>query len=285
MKKIFLSISIFCLICFLQNNVYAQNAVQTEAPVATPTATTTNNLNENTEMKKTTKKKMKEAIEDSVATENTEAQPNSEANEKLENIIVLELKDGPVIIELKPEIAPNHVERFKQLTRQGFYDNIVFHRVIDGFMAQTGDPTGTGRGGSGQNINSEFSDEKHVRGTLSMARAADPNSADSQFFIMFSDAPHLDGNYSAFGQVIAGMDNVDKIKRGTGANGMVSNPDKIIKMRVAADIPQAELPASLRGEDADAVDANNVTSGATDATPAAPATQAEQSAPADAKAK
>lgn len=154
----------------------------------------------------------------------------------LENTIYLELKDGRVTIELRPDLAPNHVTRVKELVRQKFYDGIVFHRVIEDFMAQTGDPTGTGTGGSGQHLDAEFSDEKHLRGTLSMARAADPNSADSQFFIVFKTAPWLDGQYSIWGQVTDGMDAVDKIKMGAPGSGAVDDPDKIISMRVAADV-------------------------------------------------
>lgn len=150
------------------------------------------------------------------------------------NEIIIELKTGSVKIELYPDVAPNHVERLKTLTKQGFYDGIVFHRVIDGFMAQTGDPTGTGSGGSDlPDLEAEFNDTKHVRGVLSMARAANPNSANSQFFICFDDAPWLDKQYTAFGKVIEGMDNIDKIKKGDGANGMVQNPDKIISMKLA----------------------------------------------------
>lgn len=175
-----------------------------------------------------------------------EEKTDEKAGQDLDNILVMELKDGKVIAELRPDLAPNHVARIKELTREGFYDGIVFHRVIDGFMAQTGDPTGTGRGGSGQNLDAEFSSEKHVRGTLSMARAADPNSADSQFFIMFGESPHLDNNYTVFGQVVEGMDNVDKIKKGFGPNGMVSDPDKIISMKVAADLEYTDLPESLK---------------------------------------
>jgi len=119
--------------------------------------------------------------------------------------------------------------------RQGFYDGTPFHRVIEGFMAQGGDPTGTGTGGSGKKLPAEFSNEKHVRGTVSMARSADPNSADSQFFIVFQDAPWLDGKYTIWGKVTEGMEFVDKIKRGEGQNGIVQNPDKIISMKVAAD--------------------------------------------------
>ncbi|WP_421726754.1 peptidylprolyl isomerase [Bauldia sp.] len=143
----------------------------------------------------------------------------------------METTHGPVVIALRPDLAPNHVARIKELARQGFYDGIVFHRVIDGFMAQTGDPTGTGMGGSGQNLNAEFNAEPHVRGTCSMARAADPNSADSQFFICFGDAGFLDRQYTVWGQVIDGMDAVDKIKRGEP----VEDPDKIVSLKVAAD--------------------------------------------------
>lgn len=154
----------------------------------------------------------------------------------MENTIYLELKGGRVTIELRPDLAPNHVARIKELTRQGFYDGIVFHRVIDGFMAQTGDPTGTGTGGSGQKLQAEFSKENHLRGTVSMARAQHPDSADSQFFICFSAAPFLDGQYTVWGQVIDGMEHVDAIKKGAGQNGIVSDPDKIISMKVAADV-------------------------------------------------
>jgi peptidylprolyl isomerase len=153
-----------------------------------------------------------------------------------ENTLYLDLKDGRVVIELKPDLAPNHVARIKELTRQGFYDGLVFHRVIDGFMAQTGDPQGTGMGGSGQKLKAEFSNYKHVRGTTSMARAQDPNSADSQFYIMFAPAPHLDRQYTVWGQVVEGMDFVDMIKKGSPSrNGSVTEPDRIIKMQVAAD--------------------------------------------------
>ena len=154
----------------------------------------------------------------------------------LENTILMDLKNGQVVIEMLPEFAPKHVERIKELVRQEFYDGVVFHRVIEGFMAQGGDPTGTGTGGSGKNLDAEFSDAQHVRGTLSMARSQNPNSADSQFFICFADAPHLNGQYTVWGRVVEGMEFVDQIKRGDGANGMVSDPDKIIKMRVAGDL-------------------------------------------------
>ncbi len=154
-----------------------------------------------------------------------------------ENTLVLQLKDGDVYIQMYPQVAPNHVARIKELTRQGFYDGLNFHRVIDGFMAQTGDPRGNGTGGSGQNIDAEFNSVHHTRGTVSMARASNPNSADSQFFICFKDAGFLDGQYTVWGQVVRGMEYVDNIKRGDpNNNGAVSNPDKIISMKVLADI-------------------------------------------------
>jgi peptidylprolyl isomerase len=149
-----------------------------------------------------------------------------------ENTIYLDLKDGRVVIQLRPDLAPNHVARIKELTRQGFYNGLVFHRVIDGFMAQTGDPTGTGMSGSGQKLNAEFSKASHLRGAVSMARANDPNSADSQFFICFAPATFLDGQYTIWGQVVSGMEFVDNITRGEPP----ANPDKIVKMQVAADV-------------------------------------------------
>lgn len=156
-----------------------------------------------------------------------------------QNTIYIDMQFGRIVIELRPDLAPNHVARIKELARQGFYDGTPFHRVIRGFMAQGGDPTGTGMGGSGQKLKAEFSKEKHVRGSVSMARAADPNSADSQFFIVLEAAPHLDGQYTLWGKVVEGMDVVDKIKKGDPArNGTVSDPDKIVKMRVAADVKE-----------------------------------------------
>lgn len=158
------------------------------------------------------------------------------AERDLENTLHLELKDGRVVIELRPDLAPNHVARIKELVRAKFYDGIVFHRVIDGFMAQTGDPTGTGMGGSGQKLMAEFSREKHVRGTCSMARAQSPDSADSQFFICFDDSRFLDGKYTVWGQVAEGMEIVDKIKKGSDDdNGSVDDPDSIVSLSVAAD--------------------------------------------------
>ena len=149
-----------------------------------------------------------------------------------ENTLILELKSGKVVIALRPDLAPNHVARYKELTRKGFYDGVVFHRVIPGFMAQTGDPTGTGSGGSDlDDLKSEFSNEKHKRGTVSAARTNDPHSANSQFFICFDDARFLDKQYTVWGRVTEGMDNVDKIKRGEP----VKNPDKIVKAHMAAD--------------------------------------------------
>lgn len=154
-----------------------------------------------------------------------------------ENTLIMQLKDGNVTIKLRPDLAPKHVARIKELARQGYYDGTVFHRVIDGFMAQGGDPTGTGSGGSGQNLPAEFSNAKHVRGTLSMARTSNPNSADSQFFICFGPTPHLDGQYTVWGEVVDGMQFVDNIKKGDSSNnGSVSNPDKLISMKVMADI-------------------------------------------------
>ena len=154
----------------------------------------------------------------------------------LENTLYLDLKDGRVVIEMRPDLAPKHVKRIKELTREGFYDGVKFHRVIEGFMAQTGDPTGTGMGGSGQKLKAEFSREPHVRGACSMARAMDVNSGDSQFFIVFSASNFLDGQYTYWGKVTTGMEFVDKIKKGgKDDNGSVSNPDIIVKMQVAAD--------------------------------------------------
>jgi peptidylprolyl isomerase len=148
-----------------------------------------------------------------------------------ENTMILETTQGRVAIEMRPDLAPRHVARIKELVQEGFYDGVAFHRVIDGFMAQTGCPQGTGTGGSGQKLKAEFSKEKHVRGTVSMARAQSPDSGDSQFFICFGDAAFLNGQYTVWGKVTEGMENVDKIKRGEP----VQNPDKIIKAHIAAD--------------------------------------------------
>ncbi|MBK1659111.1 peptidylprolyl isomerase [Paracraurococcus ruber] len=168
----------------------------------------------------------------------------AEPDPKLENTLILELKDGPVTIELLPDLAPQHVDRIKTLARAGFYDNTPFHRVIEGFMAQGGDPTGTGTGGAREqgyeDLPAEFSPPgkaRFVRGTCGMARTMNPNSANSQFFIMFAPAASLDGQYTIWGRVVAGMEAVDKIKRGTGGNGIVQGPDRLIKARIAADQP------------------------------------------------
>lgn len=158
-------------------------------------------------------------------------------NTNLENILYIDLKYGRVVIEMLPHIAPDHVERIKKLARQKFYDGIVFHRVIEGFMAQTGDPTGTGMGGSKlPDLRAEFSDEPHIRGAVSMARAANPNSANSQFFIVTDDSRFLDNQYTVWGRVIKGMEFVDQIKKGGGRDGKVVDPDAMIKVRVAADV-------------------------------------------------
>ena len=151
-----------------------------------------------------------------------------------ENTLFLDLKDGRVVIELRPDLAPRHVERIKELARQKFYDGIVFHRVIEGFMAQSGDPTGTGRGGSGKTLVAEFSREPFVRGTVGMARSSNPQSGDSQFFIMFQPNPGLNGQYTVWGRVASGMAFVDRIARGEPPRV----PDRIIRLRVAADVKE-----------------------------------------------
>jgi peptidylprolyl isomerase len=158
-----------------------------------------------------------------------------------DNTLYMDVPFGRVVIAMRPDLAPGHVAQIKALARRGFYDGVPFHRVIEGFMAQTGDPTGTGTGGSGHKLTAEFSKEKHVRGTLSMARTADPDSADSQFFIMFGPAPSLDNQYTIWGEIVSGMEYIDKIKKGDPArNGSVTNPDKIIKMQVATDADKAD---------------------------------------------
>ena len=147
------------------------------------------------------------------------------------DIIHMTLKDGVVKMETRPDLAPKHVAQIKQLISEGQYDGVVFHRVIDGFMAQTGDPTGTGTGGSEKpNLNQEFSDENHVRGTASMARSADPNSANSQFFICYTDCSWLNGQYTVWGEVVEGMELIDQIKKGEDESGVVNNPDKMVKV-------------------------------------------------------
>ncbi len=159
-----------------------------------------------------------------------------EKNDK-ENILYIDLKSGRVAIQLRPDIAPNHVARVKKLAREGFYDGLLFHRVLDGFMAQTGDPEGTGGGGSKYpDLKGEFSSEPFVEGTIGAARTSDPNSANSQFFICLGEASHLNGTYTVWGKVIRGMERVHEIKLGDRrGNGLVENPDRMLKMQVAAD--------------------------------------------------
>lgn len=164
-------------------------------------------------------------------------QPAAAADQ--ENTLYMDLPWGRVVIEMRPDLAPNHVARIKELVRKGFYDGTPFHRVIPGFMAQGGDPTGTGTGGSGQKLQAEFSGEHFTRGVVGMARSSSPNSADSQFFIMLGTTPSLDYKYTIWGRVAEGMEHVDKITKGAESdNGIVSRPDKIVRMRVAADVKQ-----------------------------------------------
>ena len=155
-----------------------------------------------------------------------------------ENTLILEIRHGTVEIELLPDLAPKHVARIKELTREGFYDGLKFHRVIDGFMAQTGDPNGDGTGGSGTKLPAEFSKEPFVRGTVGMARASSPNSGDSQWFITFDDAQFLNGQYTVWGRVVSGMEAVDMIRKAPRSrqSGMVNNPDEIISLKVKADV-------------------------------------------------
>jgi peptidylprolyl isomerase len=161
------------------------------------------------------------------------AQPASDP----QNTLYLDTKDGRVVIRLRPDLAPKHVEQIKTLTRRGFYNGVPFHRVIGGFMAQTGDPTGTGTGGSDlPNVPAEFTQTPYKRGSIGMARSQNPNSANSQFFICYEGCGSLTGQYTLFGEVVSGMDAVDKIKKGDAAtNGMVQSPDKVVKMQIAAD--------------------------------------------------
>ena len=153
-----------------------------------------------------------------------------------ENSLLLQTKYGDVIIEMFPDIAPHHVSRIKELVRQGFYNGLKFHRVIDGFMAQTGCPRGDGTGGSGQKLKAEFNRTPHKRGTVSMARSMMPDSADSQFFICYADCPWLDGQYTVWGEVTSGMEYIDMLKKGGEPNGMVSDPDGIVAISVISDI-------------------------------------------------
>ena len=152
------------------------------------------------------------------------------------NIHTIKTKYGDVLIEMWPDEAPNHVKRIKELVREGFYNGLKFHRVIDGFMAQAGCPRGDGTGGSGKKLKAEFNRNRHVRGTVSMARAMNPDSADSQFFICYNDCPWLDGQYTIWGQVTSGMEFIDMLKKGSGQSGMVDEPDEIISMSIIADL-------------------------------------------------
>ncbi len=167
----------------------------------------------------------------------THMSPTEAADLDPNNTLIMTLKDGPVVIKLLPDLAPQHVARVKQLAHEGFYDGTPFHRVIPGFMAQGGDPTGTGTGGSKlPDLPAEFTTKAHfLRGTVGAARTQNPNSANSQFYIMFAPAPHLDGQYTIWGQVVSGMEYVDKIKPGSGSSGTVQNPDKIIKLRLMSE--------------------------------------------------
>ena len=163
--------------------------------------------------------------------------PKTTHSTDLNNTLYMDLKHGRVVIEMRPDLAPKHVSRIKELVRQKFYDGLTFHRVIGGFMAQGGDPNGNGTGSSGTKIPAEFSDEPHVRGTVSMARSSDPNSADSQFFIVLARSDWLDGQYTVWGKVTKGMEFIGKLKRGSRAtNGLVDEPDKILRVRIASEV-------------------------------------------------
>ena len=202
------------------------------APLATPSGTTSGSTQSARNIK-----------------ELSETQKKAEENLDLENTVYLDLAHGRVVIKLRPDLAPLTVTRFKELVRQGYYDGLTWHRVISGFMAQTGDPRGDGTGGSGQSINAEFNDGKHVRGAISMARSSNINSADSQFFVVLEEAPHLDGQYTYFGEVLDGMQYVDQIRKGDPqSNGSVPYPDRILLMQVAADAEKNDKAADLRAE-------------------------------------
>ena len=166
------------------------------------------------------------------------AQTPAAPDEDPDNVLIVQLKDGPVVIRMRPDIAPNHVKRIKELVRQGFYDGVVWHRVIPGQIAQTGDPKGTGEGGSGQKIKAEFSAEPHLRGTVSMARADDVDSADSQWFICLKASPDFNRRYTIWGKVIRGMEFVNHIEVGDADSGHVANPDRIISARIEGDPPR-----------------------------------------------
>jgi peptidylprolyl isomerase len=175
------------------------------------------------------------------------AQAPAVPDEDPDNVLIVQLKDGPVVIRMRPDLAPNHVKRIKELVRQGFYDGLLWHRVIPGQIAQTGDPKGTGEGGSGQKIKAEFSAEPHLRGTVSMARADDVDSADSQWFICLKPNPDFNRKYTIWGKVIRGMEFVNHIAGGDEDSGHVVNPDRIISARIEADPPRpVAVPASTQ---------------------------------------
>lgn len=220
----------------------AKETKTTKKTTATSTtATKAPKLLKNTEAKKLTDNKTKSLPKDetkklTVSSTRSKKIKHSYNVKDAENALVLKLKDGDVVIEMFNEAAPNHVARIKELVRAGFYNGLKFHRVIDGFMAQTGCPYGTGTGGSGKKLKAEFNTQSHKRGTVSMARSMMPDSADSQFFICFNDCDWLNGQYTVWGQVTSGMEFVDLIKKGAGANGAVSTPDEIISMFVVSDL-------------------------------------------------
>jgi peptidylprolyl isomerase len=204
----------------------APKAPRGEGPAATPSGTVSGST---------------QAIRPAPAPETPKPAPIAKEKLNLEDTVYLDLEYGRVVIRLRPDLAPKTVARFKDLVRQGFYDGLLWHRVIEGFMAQTGDPKGDGTGGSGQNLPAEFNGGKHLRGAVSMARASNINSADSQFFIVLADAPHLNGQYTYFGEVVDGMEFVDQIRKGNPQrNGSVPYPDRIIRMQVAADAVKSE---------------------------------------------
>lgn len=193
---------------------------------------------ETPKLAKTSTKSLKKAETPKLTVSKTRAKKiKSSYNVKnAENAILLKLKDGEVVIEMMPDVAPNHVERIKELVRAGFYNGLKFHRVIEGFMAQTGCPYGNGTGGTGKKLKAEFNKTPHKRGTVSMARSMMPDSGDSQFFICFTDCPWLDGQYTVWGEVTSGMEHVDAIKKGSGSGGTVSQPDEIISIEIIADM-------------------------------------------------
>lgn len=184
------------------------------------------------------------------------AQTPAVVDEDPDNVLIMQLKDGPVVIRMRPDLAPNHVKRIKELVRQGFYDGLTFHRVIEGSLVQGGDPKGTGEGGSGKLLKAEFSNEPHVRGTVSMARANGDDTADSQFFICLKASPDFNRRYTVWGKVIRGMEFVNHIEPGDPETGRVVDPDHIVSMRIEGDPPKpvsAPSPAKAPAKPAKAV--------------------------------